>query len=415
MRVVLVNTRHFRGDGASTYTLNLGELLRSHGHEVAFFAMQDPRNLADPNSDLFVSPIDFAELNRAKSVVAGINVMKRSIYSWEARNNFGRLLDRVRPDVIHIQNLHGHITPSIVTEGRRRRIRVVWTLHDYKLVCPNTHLLIDTTQATCEACSGGAFYQAALRRCKKGSVLASLMATAEAYAHRWLRIQSQVDHFIAPSAFLRHKVVEMSSLEAERISHLPYFLPEDAYRPARGLGEYLLFYGRVTAIKGVRTLVAAMREVPSARLKIVGRVEESLREWLGGELPPNVEYLGPRFGQELTELIGGARAVVVPSVWYENQPFSILESFAAARSVIASELGGMTELVPQRERGLLVPPGDVAALAQAIRTVVAEPECVARWGEQAFRYARREHAATPHYERLLTLYEGKGYGARNVR
>ncbi len=113
MRVVLVNTRHFRGDGASTYTLNLGELLRSHGHEVAFFAMQDPRNLADPNSDLFVSPIDFAELNRAKSVVAGINVMKRSIYSWEARKNFGRLLD--------------------------------------------THLLIDTTQATCEACSGGAF------------------------------------------------------------------------------------------------------------------------------------------------------------------------------------------------------------------------------------------------------------------
>ena len=113
--------------------------------------MQDPRNLADPNSDLFVSPIDFAELNRAKSVVAGINVMKRSIYSWEARNNFGRLLDRVRPDVIHIQNLHGHITPSIVTEGRRRRIRVVWTLHDYKLACP-TYQFLDHGRP-CTACS----------------------------------------------------------------------------------------------------------------------------------------------------------------------------------------------------------------------------------------------------------------------
>jgi len=402
----LVHTRHFRGDGVSTYTFNLAELLRSHGHDVAFFAMQDERNLPDPNADLFVSPIDFAELNRARSIATGVRVMKRSIYSWEARAKFGRLLQRVRPDVVHIQSLHGHITPSILAEARRRRIRVVWTLHDYKLVCPNTHLLIDATQATCESCSGGAFYQAALRRCKKGSVLASLVAMAEAYAHRWLRIQSQVDHFIAPSAFLRHKVVEMSSLEAERISHLPYFLPEDAFRPSRGPGEYLLFLGRVTAIKGVRALVAAMRAVPAARLKIVGRVEESLREWLGGELPPNVEYLGPRFGQELIGLIDGARTVVVPSVWYENQPFSILESFAARCPVIASDLGGMTELVPQRERGLLVPPGDVGALAQAIRTVLNEPESLVRWGEQAFQYARREHAGTEHYERLLRIYEG---------
>jgi glycosyltransferase involved in cell wall biosynthesis len=404
VRVVLVNTRHFPGGGDSTYTLNLAELLRAYGHEVAFFAMQDQRNLPDPNADLFVSAIDFAALHRARSLASAGQVIRRSIYSTEAREKFTSLLDRVRPDVVHIQSLHGHITPSIVPVARRRGIRVVWTLHDYKLVCPNTHLLIDSTQRICEACAKSTFYHAALRRCKKGSFSASVVATAEAYVHRWLRVQRHVDHFIAPSVFLRRKVMEMGGLGGDRISHVPYFLPDGAYRPSFGAGDYVLFFGRITPIKGVRTLLAAMREIPSAHLKLAGRVDESLRDWLDRERPPNVEWVGSKFGDELSALIAGARAVVVPSVWYENQPFSALESFAARRPVIASDLGGMAELVLHRERGLLVPPGDVQALAEAIRTVLAEPEAASRWGEQAFRYARHEHAAEKHYKQLLGIY-----------
>jgi len=106
VNILLVNTRHFYGGGDSTYTFSLGELLRDNGHNVSFFAMQDERNLPDPNKDLFVSPIDFREINRDKNLVNGLKVMGRVIYSQEARRKFSRMLDRVKPDIVHLQNIY---------------------------------------------------------------------------------------------------------------------------------------------------------------------------------------------------------------------------------------------------------------------------------------------------------------------
>jgi glycosyltransferase involved in cell wall biosynthesis len=107
-------------------------------------------------------------------------------------------------------------------------------------------------------------------------------------------------------------------------------------------------------------------------LLIAGSVGEPLASRLPGILPENAKYVGLKHGQELADLIHDALAVVLPSIWYENQPFSILEAFASGKPVIASDLGGMTELVAHRERGLLVKPGDPAALADALRWAVTE-------------------------------------------
>ena len=145
MKVLIANTRHYYGGGDSTYAFNLAKLFRVNGHEVNFFAMQGENNLADPNEDLFVPFIDFRQLNQEKSIANGLKVLGRVIYSREARQKFSALLDRVKPDIVHLQNIHAHITPSIIFEAKRRGLPVVWTLHDYKLICPNSHLLIDAT------------------------------------------------------------------------------------------------------------------------------------------------------------------------------------------------------------------------------------------------------------------------------
>src|SRR6266496_69363 len=162
MKILLVNTRHFYGGGDSTYTFSLSRLLQQQGHHVSFFAMQDQRNLNDPNEDLFVPFIDFRELNQHKNIANGLKVLGRVIYSSEARQKFSLLLDRIRPDIVHLQNIHAHITPSIIFEAKQRGLPVVWTLHDYKLICPNSHLMIDVTGQVCEACLKGGFYQAPL-------------------------------------------------------------------------------------------------------------------------------------------------------------------------------------------------------------------------------------------------------------
>lgn len=404
MRILLVNTRHYPGGGDSNYTLNLADLLRSQGHLVFFFAMHTAGNLPDPNADLFVSEIDYRELNRQKSPATALKVLARSIYSREARQKFAQLLDRVQPDLIHLQNLHAHLTPSIIFEAKQRGLPVVWTLHDYKLICPNSHFRLDQTGEICEACRGGRFYQALLKGCKKGSRLASGMASLEAYVHTWLRVREQVDSYLCPSAFLRGKLLE-NGFPADQTLHLPLFLPEPAFACQTEADGYLLFLGKLEALKGLETLLAAARLAPGVKLILAGRAEAAVARQLAGGLPPNVEYVGFQTGQALEILRRRACALVLPSHWYENQPLSLLEAFALGKPVIATNLGGMRELVGENERGWLVPPGDAQALAEAMQWMASHPCEAGELGRQAFDYARQFHSAQSHLVGLGQIYE----------
>jgi hypothetical protein len=168
--------------------------------------MRHPFNIPCEDEKYFVDYIDFREANDNKNLSTALSVVSRSIYSIQARENIARLLDRAKPDVAHLQNIHGHITPSIIFELSARSIPMFWTLHDYKLICPNTHLL--SHGHICELCKGSAFYQCLLNRCKKDSYSASLVATVEAYAHRVMHFRDNIDGFISPSNFLRTKFLE---------------------------------------------------------------------------------------------------------------------------------------------------------------------------------------------------------------
>jgi glycosyltransferase involved in cell wall biosynthesis len=404
MKILIVNTRHHQGGGDSTYAFNLAELLRGKGHEIAFFAMQDKRNISDFNEDLFVNYIDFEELNRRKGLANGLKVLKRVVYSLEAKKRFARLIDRFNPDIVHLQNIHAHITPSIIYEAKRHAIPVVWTLHDYRLVCPNSHYLIDATAQVCEACGRGNYYQAVLKRCKKGSLLASGMAAFEAYAHRLMQVSNYVDYFLCPSSFLEKRIAARGSVAGKTI-HLPLFLPDDLFVQKDNDQGYLLFLGKLADIKGIRPLLRASRLAPAVRLVIAGGAPEPLAGQLPDLLPAHAEYVGLKNRHEVQKLLLKARALVVPSIWFENQPFAIIEAFAASTPVIGSDLGGMTELVKDGERGLLVPPGDVEALAQAMQWMAENPGRAKTMGQAAQIYARSVHSASQHYRHLREIYE----------
>jgi glycosyltransferase involved in cell wall biosynthesis len=402
-RILLVNTRHFLGGGDSTYTFNLAKILRDHGHQVAFFAMQGAKNLPDANSDLFVSEIDYRTLIREGSMASRAKAVARGVYSVQARHQFSQMLGRFTPDVIHLQNIHAHITPSVILEAKKRGLPVLWTLHDYKLICPNSHFLIDDTGQICEACGRAAYYQASLRRCKKGSFLASSMAGLEAVVHRLMRVRNLVDAFLAPSAFLKRLFIDRG-FPAARMYHLPYVLPNDLLVTTVHDGDYVLFLGKLEQLKGISYLIEASRLTPNVKLVLAGRVEEPIASRLPTLLPPNAAYVGMKHGDELRGLLHGAMAVVLPSIWYENQPFSILEAFAAGKPVIASDLGGMAELIAGGERGLLAPPGNVEALASAMLWMSTHRVEAVEMGRRARQYAIEQHGPERHYRQLMSIY-----------
>ncbi len=405
MRILIANTYHFPGGGDSTYTFNLAELLRSHGHEVAFFAMQNERNLPDENSDLFVSPIDFRELNQNKSISGGIQVLRRSIYSFEAQEKFSKLLNRFHPDIVHLQNIHAHITPSVIFEAKKHGLPVVWTVHDFKLICPNSHFLIDKNNEICEACAHGSYFHATLKRCKKNSLLASLGITLEAYTHQILQVRKKVDRFLAPSRFLQQKLIN-AGFDSQKTIYLPLFMKQIStnHSEAATSERYFLFLGRLEQIKGVFTLIEAAKQIPHIPIKLAGRADESVTKQLIGQMPANVQYVGMKTGAELDELRNNSFAFVIPSIWYENQPFAILEAFAIGKPVIGSKLGGIVELIGNNERGILTAPGNAQELANALKKAWNEPNDVHDKGQEGLKYVISNFSASTHYERIIKIY-----------
>jgi len=261
------------------------------------------------------------------------------------------------------------------------------------LVCPTYSLW--TQGRVCERCCGGHYYHCLLRRCNHGSLPASLLNTIEAYAHRLTRIYDKVNLFISPSRFLRRIHMEYG-MAADRIVHIPNFVVLENYTPRFDHAGYFAYVGRLTPFKGVETMLEAVARLrPSVPFLIVGdgpskEELEAKATHLGLE---NVRFLGYQSGATLHDLIARAMFIVVPSEWYENCPYAVLEAFALGTPVVATAIGGIPELVEDDVSGVLVPPGDPDALAMGLQRLLEM-----RGGLSKMGHAGRERIAKSHNE-----------------
>lgn len=406
MRILLCSNFYYRRGGDCTYLLALKNLLERHGHETAVFSMHHPQNLPCPQEEYFVDFLDYTELNKNKNPLSVLKVLSHSIWSRQARQNIARLIADWKPDVAHLQNIHAYLTPSILRPLKTAGIPIVWTLHDFKLLCPDSHFLSGTR--ICEECRGGRFWRCAKNRCKKGSRAASAVAALEAYVHQALRVRHAVDRFIAPSVFLRDKFVEFG-WPAEQFCVLPNFLPDVPAPPPEvpEEGTYGLYLGTLLPFKGVGTLLRALARTAPHAFHVLGD-GESRAEWerLADELGirDRVKFLGFLQGADLECELAGARYAVIPSECYENLPYAAMELMARGIPVVASNLGGLPELVHDGETGLLFPAGDAVALAERIGQLWAVPELRAMLGNNAQKFIRVKCAQEPHLRKLTDLY-----------
>ncbi len=404
MKVLQVNKFFYVHGGVDTYYFNLLALLEAHGDQVVHFAMQDERNRPSPYADLFVSNVD---LRGSSGPWNQVRAAARILYSFEARRKIAALLDREHPQLAHLHHIYHQLSPSILPLLKARSLPVLLTLHDYKLICPNYSLL--TQGQICERCAGHAFYHAVTHRCVQDSTLKSALCAVEMTLHRWSGIYVRnVDLFLAPSQFLRDKMVQYG-IPSSQIACLPNFAPLETYRPSFDHRGYYVYIGRLERIKGVETLLrAAAAAGPAGGLELwivgTGREQPHLQELARQLGADHVRFLGFQSGPALIDLLSGAAFVVVPSEWYENAPLTVLEAFACGKPVIASRLGGLPELVRDGETGLLFRPGDVDELRAAIERLAADPGSIAALGRQARQRAENEWSGQAHYAALMAIY-----------
>ncbi len=404
MKILMVHKFHYIEGGAERYVFNLSDLLRTKGHEVIPFSMQHPRNVASEYSDYFVDYFNPDQF-KSKNPFTVMSKALRIIYNRPAQKKLAQLLQKTKPDIAHVHSVYHHLSPAVLDTLKSFGIPVILTLHDFKLVCPNI-VLLDGKNRVCQRCRGRHFWFVFLKKCFRNSYGASLLVWWEACLHKYLKTYTKnVDLFHAPSAFLASRIAALG-LSDKQIKVLPYTLDVDAFAPARGKGDYFVYIGRLSVEKGVLFLLEVMKRVKSGQLYIIGTgpLKEELSTLIRRENIQNTSLLGYKSGDTLKNLVANARFMVLPSLCHDNSPLAIYEALSMAKPVVASNMGGIPELVEHGENGFIFQAGNADECAHKIEMLQQNPHLLVRMGKNARQKAERLFGFEQHYKRIIDLY-----------
>jgi glycosyltransferase involved in cell wall biosynthesis len=394
-----VNNYYYGRGGAETVFFEHNRVFEAIGWQVVPFAMRHSKNLESEWSEYFVNEIEFGE---SYSLTGKFTRAAKVIYSFEARRNLSKLLDRAKPDVCHVHNIYHHISPSILGLLHDRGVPIVMTLHDLKLACPAYNML--AADGICERCKHGRVYNVLIHRCIKGSTTLSGVVLVESLLHRLLGSHEQVNRFVAPSRFYIEKLIEWG-FDETRFRHIPNFVASERYAPNFSAGNTFVYLGRISPEKGLKTLVSAAALAGcSVRIVGAGPQLEELR-LLADRLRADVTFVGYLSGAALHDEVRAARALVLPSECYENAPMSVLEAYALGKPVIGARIGGIPEQIREGRTGFIVPSGDPDALAHVLRQVRDLPDSrIEELGREARRWVEQDFSASIYRQRMADLY-----------
>ncbi len=396
MKILMVNKFLYPKGGAETYALNLGRVLQEHGHEVQYFGLRNAKNTVGNRVDALVDDMDFSQ-----GTLKNLNAPFRIIYNAQARREIRKVLEDFQPDIVHLNNIQYHLTPSIILETEawrkenQRDCKIIYTAHDYQLVCPS-HGLFDRNIKPCELCLDGRYIHCLQTKCLKNSTMKSLLGTIDGYYWKHSKAYSYVDKIICCSGFLKTKLDTQPQFRGKTIAVLNFKDKVTVDNVQKK--DYILEFGKLCPDKGTDTLIEAAKRMPERKFVFAGYGPSS-------ELMkdiPNVEYVGFKSGEELYRLIAEAALSVCPSEWYENCPLSVIESISLGTPVVGSAMGGIPELVDPGKTGELFEAGNVDDLMAAIRKITADPETLAAYTANCA--AAEFETSETYYEKLMDIY-----------
>lgn len=359
MKVLMINKFLYPNGGSETYIFKIGEWLEKNGHEVQYFGMEHTGRCVGNRVNAYTSDMDF----HGGSILSKLTYPIKTIYSSEARKQIRKVLDDFKPDVCHINNFNYQLTPSIILEIKKwnKNCRIVFTAHDYQLVCPNHMCNNPNTHQNCEKCLGGHFINCAKGKCIHGSTAKSAIGTMEAMLWNGNGVYKNFDKIICCSEFLKKKM-DTNPVFTERTIALHNFVEKVENRDVEKK-NYVLYFGRFSEEKGIGTLIQAAKELPDVQLIFAGT--GPLESEINGVA--NIKNVGFQKGEALERLIREAKFSVYPSEWYENCPFSVMESQMYGTPVLGANIGGIPELIRVGDTGELFDSGNKEELKSKIK------------------------------------------------
>lgn len=364
--------------------------MKSHGHEVAIFAMQYPDNIPSSWDSYFPNAVKF-------SLGTGmIKAFGRPFGTADVKRKFTKLLNDFRPDVVHLNNVHSQLSPIIAKLAYKEGIKVVWTLHDCKLVCPRYDCMRDGQR--CELCFNNKL--SCLKfKCMKGGLLGSLIGYWEAKKWNHHCLQRVTDTFISPSLFMKETMVR-GHYSANKIHVLCNFL--DISKIGDQLFEksnYYCFVGRLSSEKGVKTLLKVASQLPY-RLLIIGEgpLELELKKMY---CISNIEFVGQKTWDDLKRIVAKAHFMVLPSECYENNPLSVIEAQCLGTPVLGAQMGGIPELIEDKVNGMLFESGNVVDLKNKIEVMFSHIFDYASISKES----QKRYSADHYYSEIMKIYK----------
>ncbi len=359
MKILMVNKFLYPRGGSESYMLKLSEELKSQGHEIEYFGMHDESNTVGNSLNLYTTNMDF----HSKAFSRFLYPFK-IIYSREAYKKIGKVLDDFKPDIVHMNNINFQLTPSIIYAVKKRNIPLVQTVHDYQMICPN-HLLYSFGETKpCDRCVKGSKFNCLKYSCIHNSKIKSLLGVIEAKLYGFLQTYKKVDLYICPSKFLENKLLSASDIYSEKTFTIHNFIEKNNIPEETSNQEnYVVFVGRLSKEKGVELLANTAKLLPDVNFVVCGNGPD--HEVLKNI--PNIALKGFVTGNELIGLMANAKLLIAPSVCYENNPLSILESLSMGVPVVTMNYGGMAELIEDGKTGALASAPSPDSLAQAIK------------------------------------------------
>lgn len=404
MKILLIDVYNYNKGGAETVCFNTGDLLRKNGHEVVYFTLKWNANRPSPQGEFFPESKETRKgsLKQVKNLI-------NYFYHFEAARKIEQLIIKERPDIAHIHLMWGQITPSVFPVLKKYHIPVVFTVHDYRIVCP-AYTFRDGSGRICEKCQGKYFYKCFTHTCTKGSkVMSAVMAAEQYFRNTFFHPLKFIDGFIYVSNFAREIHEEyMPGIKNKKHITLYNFSTSIVEKPKDvPMEKYFLFFGRLSYEKGIYTLMQAFGRLPHLKLKVVGTgpLEDELKDKKSAGHMDNIELLGYKRGEELENLVGRAYAVVVPSEWYENNPMTIIESYSVGTPVIGARIGGIPKIIKEGTSGFCFESGNVDSLVSCIQRMASlNAGQYVSLSQGAIDFAREYLSVDSYWKKLIGFY-----------
>jgi glycosyltransferase involved in cell wall biosynthesis len=375
LRIVVVHNRYRQRGGEDSVAEAEMALLRAQGHDVALY-MRDSRELES---------------------LGRLDTSAQALWSRRTAAEISALCADFKADLVHAHNTFPLVSPSLYWSAFRAGIPVVQTLHNYRLMCVQGMFRLH--DRICEDCLGRLPWRGVARGCYHDSVAQSAALATVVTLHRMLgTFRDRVSRYIALTDFSRLKYIQ-GGLPAARIAVKPNFVdvPPPPDLPRSGA----LFVGRLSAEKGIATLHAALEHAPRMELDVVGSGPEEAV--LAND--PRVRLHGWLRQEAVLERMRAATCLVMPSLWFECFPRTLVEAFACGLPVIASRVGALEELIEHGRTGLLFEPGSARALASALEWARLHPGAMREMGINARAQYERRYSPQRNYEELMRIYE----------